>query len=460
MAKFKSFVILAAMRTGSNFLESSLNAVPGVTSHGEAFNLSFIGFPDQPDILGITHDARNARPTQLLDRIANAPGLNGFRYFPGHDPRVLPLILSDPHCAKIILTRSPIESYVSLMIARETDQWRLGDVRGRKSARIHFDADEFKTYLNQLQTFQHTVRSGLQSAGQTAFYLDYEDLNDSAVLQGLLNFLGVTEKVAPAKTIVPQNPESLAEKVTNLAEMEAALHNLAPFDLSRIRNFEPRRGPAVPGFVATASAPILFMPIEGGPSGQIENWLAGFGSRTLLRDFTQATLRDWMRKQGATRRFTVLRHPLLRAFAAFEKFVLGDADRDLRGLLARHYKVEVKEPSQADDLRAGFEAFLKFLKPNLNGQTAARVDASWATQTAVVQGFQQFAPCDLLAREGELARDLANMCAGIGLSCPPLADAPDLCAARLATIYDRDMEKLARQAYARDFLNFGFVDWA
>jgi LPS sulfotransferase NodH len=42
---FRSFVILAAMRTGSNFLEESLNGVPGITCHGELFNPAFVGYP-------------------------------------------------------------------------------------------------------------------------------------------------------------------------------------------------------------------------------------------------------------------------------------------------------------------------------------------------------------------------------------------------------------------------------
>ena len=40
---FTSFVVLAEMRTGSNFLEANLNALEGVTCHGEAFNPHFIG---------------------------------------------------------------------------------------------------------------------------------------------------------------------------------------------------------------------------------------------------------------------------------------------------------------------------------------------------------------------------------------------------------------------------------
>ena len=38
MGGFDSFVMFAEMRTGSNFLESNLNALDGVTCLGELFN--------------------------------------------------------------------------------------------------------------------------------------------------------------------------------------------------------------------------------------------------------------------------------------------------------------------------------------------------------------------------------------------------------------------------------------
>jgi hypothetical protein len=79
---FSSFVIFAAMRTGSNFLEKSLAAVPGLTSHGEAFNPKFTGYPNRTDLLGIDVATRDKDPLVLLDRVRAAPGLNGFRYFP------------------------------------------------------------------------------------------------------------------------------------------------------------------------------------------------------------------------------------------------------------------------------------------------------------------------------------------------------------------------------------------
>ena len=84
MADFDSFVVFAEMRTGSNFLEANLNALDGVTCHGEAFNPHFIGYPNRDDILGVTMATRDADPDRLLAAIRAEAGLSGFRYFNDH----------------------------------------------------------------------------------------------------------------------------------------------------------------------------------------------------------------------------------------------------------------------------------------------------------------------------------------------------------------------------------------
>lgn len=453
---FRSFVILGAMRTGSNLLEQSLNAVPDVFCHGELFNPAFVGYPKGDPPFGLTCDARDDDPLAVLARLGSAPGLNGFRFFPGHDPRALIAVLEDRTCAKIILSRNPAESFVSLAIARKTDQWKLGDVRNRRSERVRFDEAEFHRYIDGLVDFRKRVRESLQTSGQTAFQLDYSDLRTSGVIEGLLRFLGITaDAPRAARSLVPQNPEPLAEKVTNSREMEAVLARTDPYALSHLPDFEVRRGPGVPNFIAAGAAPILFVPVLAGPTERVEGWMQAFGA--LQRDFSQASLRSWMRATGPHRRFTVLRHPLLRAFAAYEHLMLTEAEPDLRDQVARRYKIGTVRKGVVG--RAGFAAFLRFLKANLNGQTPMRTDARWASQTAVLQGFQTFAPPDLVAREDRLQADLDGLCATVGVPCPPLPDSSSDLAVRLAAIYEGEMEKLARQAYARDYVNFGFGDW-
>jgi LPS sulfotransferase NodH len=461
MAAFDSFVMLAAMRTGSNLLEANLNALSGVTCHGEAFNPHFIGKLNQLEFLGLTLADREADPLRLLRAMRDqTPGLSGFRYFHDHDPRVFAPVIDDPRCAKIVLTRNPLDSYVSWKIARATGQWKLTNAKKLKTAQAHFDGPEFEAFAADLQAFQLRILHGLQTTGQTAFYLDYDDIADLGVLNGLAAFLGVPARLeAPDPTLKKQNPEPLEDKVENPAEMAAALARMDRFNLSRTPNFEPRRSAAIPSF--TAAGRVLYMPVQGGPQARVTAWMAGIGR--VQGDFVQKSLRQWMRSAGGHRSFTVLRHPLARAHAAFCDRVLTGAAPELRGALNRTFALDLPPPHKAaqmglEDHRAAFLAFLRFAKMTLAGQTGLRVDAQIATQTAVLQGFAQFQGPDLVLREDRLVEGLRFLCAEAGHDCPPLPEAIDTAPIPLAQVRTAEIDAAARDAYTRDYLGYGFDD--
>lgn len=448
------------MRTGSNFLEANLNALAGLTCYGEVFNPAFIGKKDQVEMFGVSMAAREADPFGLLAKLRDkTDGLSGFRFFYDHDPRILAAVLADARCAKIILTRNPLESYVSLQIARETGQWKLGDGKALKTAKARFDARGFEAHLEQTAGFLGAISAALQQFGQAAFRIDYDDLQDLDALNGLARYLGVAaELTAPDAALKKQNAGALRDKVSNPAEMEAALARLDLFGVQHVVSFEPRRSAGIPGFLAADDAGLLYLPMRGGSDGFVAGWLRGLGS--VSGDFNQKTLRQWKRARPGHRSFTVLRHPLVRAHAAFTDRVLTNSLPELRGLLARNYKVELP-PVGADFAdttahRAAFLGFLRFLKLNLSGQTGFRVDAHWASQTAVLQGFAQFQGPDHVLREERLAEGLARLAADVGVACPPVSD---LANDGLADIYDAELEAAARDAYGRDYMGFGFGDW-
>jgi LPS sulfotransferase NodH len=459
--RFDRFVMFAGMRTGSNFLEANLNALPGVTCHGEVFNPHFIGRKDQMEMMGITIAQRDRDPLKLLARLAErTEGLSGFRFFHDHDPRVLAAVLPDPRCAKIVLTRNPVDSYVSWKIAQETGQWKLTDAKNLRTARVRFDAAEFAAHLERLQAFQMTLLSGLQTTGQTAFYLDYDDIQDVAVLNGLAAFLGVEARLdAPDGTLKKQNPDELADKVQNPEEMAAALAALDRFDLGRTPNFEPRRGAAIPSFVAAGDAPLLFLPVRGGPEDDILRWMDGIGAGGLMRDFTQKDLRQWKRARPGHRSFAVVRHPLARAHAVFAGRLLAGRMADVRQAMARMLKVDLPPTPDAGAHRAGFLAFLRLAKMALAGQTALRLDAHLATQTAVLQGFAQLQCPDVVLREDRLVAGLDWIAREAGVTAPPFVASPAPGADLLAALYDAEIEAAAREAYQRDYIGFGFADW-
>lgn len=470
---FDYFIVFAEMRTGSNFLETNLNAMEGVACHGEAFNPHFIGYPNRSDCLGVTLAERDADPSRLIAAVKGAPGLNGFRFFNDHDPRILDSALDDPRCAKVILTRNPLESYVSWKIAKATNQWKLTDVKRRKSARAQFDADEFSDHVARLQGFQVRLLNHLQKSGQTAFYVAYEDLQDLEVMNGLGKWLGAAAPLESLdKSLKVQNPAPITEKVANAEAMETALAGLDRFNLTRTPNFEPRRGAAVPSYVAGARLPLLYMPILGGPVAEVTKWLAaadGLGPEELPTKLNQKQLRQWKRGMGQHRSFTVLRHPAARAHHVFCSKILTTGPGSytkIRDTLRRQFKLPLPkdEPGEGYTLsqhREAFEAFLAFLKANLAGQTAIRVDGSWCSQSVALTSFSDFAPPDAVFREEELQSALPELAGRVGrgdLAGPGLAK--DTGPFQLSQIHDSALEELIADVYQRDYMMFGFAPWS
>lgn len=473
MQRFDYFVIFAEMRTGSNLLESNLNAFESFQCHGEAFNPLFIGYPNKTEILGVTQAMRDGDPARLINTIKEfSEGMGGFRFFNDHDPRALDIVLDDPRCAKIILNRNPAESYVSLKIAQETGQWKLTNVKRRRDARARFDAEEFGAHVDTLQGFQRLLMERLQRTGQTAFYIGYEDLNDLEIINGLARFLGTGEQLKALDTTLKiQNPAPLSDKVTNFEDMAVALAGEDRFNLTRTPDFEPRRSPAVPGFVTAARAPLLYMPVRSGPEAQVRAWLAALDGVTpddLPTKLSQKDLRQWKRRNKLHRSFTVLRHPVARAHFAFCARILNRGPEcfgEIRRVLRNFHKLPIPGPGPDQDYdrrahRAAFVAFLGFLKSNLQGQTNIRVDASWATQSAVVSGMAGFCLPDRLIREDEMPEALPDLAEQAGCETVPdlpagLPDHPY----PLADIYDDEIEDLASDVYQRDYVMFGFRKW-
>ncbi|WP_341367687.1 sulfotransferase family 2 domain-containing protein [Yoonia sp. BS5-3] len=476
MTKFRSFIMLAEMRTGSNFLESNLNDLAGVRCLGELFNPAFIGHPKTDDVLGMTLDAREADPLALLTKVQDQEELCGFRYFHNHDQRVLQPCLQDKHCAKIILTRNPVDSFVSWKTAQATGQWKLTNATHAKSHQITFDPEEFTVHLEQLQAFQTRVLRVLQTTGQTAFYITYDDLRDIDVINGLAAFLGVNARLSNLnRKLKKQNPEPLEDRVANFTQMQEALGQLDRFDLSRTPHFEPRRGPAIRTYIAAAQAPLVYMPLQSGPEAAVSQWLANLDQvdvSALQNKFTQKTLRQWQRNTPGHRSFTVLRHPLARAHAAFCDRILQDGPgsfREIRANLRRVHKLPIPEQrpnlqkSSGYDVaahRMAFLAFLTFLRNNLSGQTAIRVDPAWAGQLTCLQGMAEFMLPDVILRENMLAAGLSDLANDVGLQdAPDIIDAVHPHEGWLAAIYDAELERAAREAYQRDYDVFGFEAW-
>lgn len=462
-SRFQSFVVFAEMRTGSNFLEANLNAIPGVVCHGEAFNPAFIGNEKKQELLGVSIHQRNQNPEALLKAMKKqTEGLSGFRYFHDHDPRVFELIVDDPTVAKVVLTRNPLESYISWKIAKESNQWRTTSAANIKTARPEFKLEEFRDRVDELQAFQVRLLNRLQVSGQTAFYIDYDDVLDLDVINGLAAFLEVEGRLDKLDlSFKKQNPEPLRDKVSNPAEMVAGLGRMDFFNIDQTPSFEPRRQAAINGYVAGVEVPLLFQPVKASVEGQVRKWLQSYGE--VVSAFDRQSLKGWRQDRPGHRSFTVLRHPLARAHAAFCDYLDKDWMGELRGHLKRVHKVELPPKGQgygdADQHRAGFLKWLEMVKHMHAGRTELRTPPHLATQLATVTGFAQLQAPDHLLREERLAEGLGYLCAEVGVAMKPLPAVAEKEPFALAEMYGRDLEAAARDAYGRDYAAFGYGDW-
>jgi len=209
----------------------------------------------------------------------------------------------------------------------------------------------------------------------------------------------------------------------------------------------------------------MYLPIKGGLDSQIREWLTALDNGGNLQDgFNQKTLRQWKRKNTGHRSFTILRHPVVRAHAAFCEHILDtgpDAYPEIRAKLRFEYDLPIPEGAVDDtyDRRTHREAFLKFLeflKKNLQGQTSIRIDATWASQSQILQGFGQFALPDMVLREDQMIEGLAQLCEQVGIEAAELPENPNTHPIALSEIYDAEVEAAVRDLYQRDYMMFGY----
>ena len=152
----------------------------------------------------------------------------------------------------------------------------------------------------------------------------FDDLNNLDVYNGLAKFLGSDEELKQlGDKIVRQNPEGLREKVENYDEMIEQVKMLDLLGSDVIPVMEQVRNPGSKNFVAGSNAPLLFMPMQKGDLAEVESWVRAHqsGDGQLSKGMNQKQLNEWLAAHSVRKSFTVLRHPLERAYGAFYKHI-------------------------------------------------------------------------------------------------------------------------------------------
>ncbi|MEM9716174.1 MAG: hypothetical protein AAF826_06605 [Pseudomonadota bacterium] len=455
--RWRYFVLLGAMRTGSNLFDEIIRLCPVTDSLGELFNPGFVGkakinWEAEPDLL----KARDADPIAFLNETVpvDPSVLNGFRLFVDHDHRVLDHVLRDENCAKIVLRRDHLDTFISQEIAFGTDQWRIGDIGKRIQMKVAFDPTKFEKYCASVDAFYGGIAQTLKTSGQTAFQISYDDLQDQSVMDGVFRYLGVEGYRSGQQTrIIRQNPEPIEEKVTNPVA-------LAPYLVRSAQpQFHKTSGNDFLGKVALNAAT--------GRGGDISNAFFSDAITDMIAvsetadESTSvpdlAALRDWQLNHQSHRFYIPLEDPLHRAYRAFDQMVLRDNSRPMRQIrrnLAQFYDLNLEGYGRKqlgngeislDLYQDYFRKFLIFLEKQLKGQTRTKAEPDWDYQFKRVAALQNALP---------KAEFIYQSLDGSGADCRlPIYQGVH----PITSLMEDDIITSAHKAYSEDVVRFGFT---
>ncbi|MEM9060059.1 MAG: hypothetical protein AAGD13_06315 [Pseudomonadota bacterium] len=471
------FAIFGTMRTGSNLLEKTIEALGDTACFGEAFNPGFISGPRKTEVLGMTREQRDADPIGFLEHMIDADPdkISGFRIFNGHDRSVLNFSLDDPRCARIILRRDPLESYVSLQIARETDQWMLRNPKRRMTAKIHFDPVDFARYRSGLLAYYDAIETRLAASGLPVLRIDYEDLAYPDRLQQVAEHIGSSGTVPDEAPILRQNPMPMCEKVENYEEMCAAV-GIEPVRAKLPALASPR------DFLCPERIPVAYAPIAGPAFAPVIALLHRIESRHLsgCSELAQADLFDRARlgtlyPQGPANGravFTLITHPLVRAHAAFVDETCGPnwSHSTIRRALIRDHG-PMPPPRGIQNGRGGytpeqhrrhFLAFLDIIAEVISSDDESAPRPDWVAQARLVDLYEADGDRLRILRHEDFA-DLAHWLAELtGVAPLPPGQIKGLSQAEanrmlsLSDILDAEIASRVCDLHPEDYARFGY----
>ena len=405
------FAILGTMRSGSNLLEKTIEGLGDTVCYGEAFNPGFVGGPRREEILGWDTVRRDADPLGFLQALRDGAGgaIPGFRLFDGHARAVFEHVMTDPDCRRIVLRRDPVESYISLKIAQETDQWLLRRANKRLAARVTFDAEEFTKYRDRLRAHYKWLEDEMRAVGTSALWVTYDSLLDDYVKETVARYIGSAGTLQAEDPILRQNPQPMAEKVMNYNEMcaflgiEPVLPEPGGFAGARHVLLSQRAGMAYvpmagPGFEAGVS---MMYRIErrsfDGPSLSFHRLMEGVAAGRVFRSgLTVEQLATACQERCV---FTLICHPTQRLHGLFLEEVFGinwlaspirKRLQDAVGPLPSARELaDGKAIVPAERHRRAFIGFLRIVRQALAGQGEIPLRDGWRSQAEFLAAYRR-----------------------------------------------------------------------
>jgi len=232
-----NFIIITQPRSGSYFFQSLLNSADDVVCHGEIFkkdNVELNGWHGKRLGIGPKDFAlRDAYPYSFVMHLRNLnPYKNvGFKAFWPHLLTRKPLverIVNNKKWKKIFLIRNPLETYASLLRAKQTKKWTQRNVEGHANVndrvKVFFDPASFEEHLNEYVVFLDRNKQILLSQPNSSFVLNYKNATTIHGQDSVLDFIGSSTSASKLKSdYYKQYSGTLEEAFENWGDLMAFL---------------------------------------------------------------------------------------------------------------------------------------------------------------------------------------------------------------------------------------------
>lgn len=227
------FVILAAPRTGSNWLCTILDSHPEILCHHEIFNPEAIHYSlscrsGELDLGSV--EERDRKPEEVLRRIwqeSFGHRVVGFKLCKGQNPTVFRRVLADRGVKKILIERkNRIKTLVSEKVAELTGEWESypGMVIGKRKLKVEVDLAGLREHIAVTQRYYDGLREMLEDSRQEWLELTYESLPYDDERRRALEFLAVSPRVRDLTGATrKQNPRDLRDLIANFDELASRL---------------------------------------------------------------------------------------------------------------------------------------------------------------------------------------------------------------------------------------------
>lgn len=225
----KKFVILCFPRTGSYHLCDIINQQKNVSCYTELFKPDWVELNERLSIqTGYNNNdtrKRDSDPFRFYQKVCEASDGDhvGFKIFPSHNPRMLTYLLHRRQIKKVFLSRNPIQSFISLLMANKTGKWtkRKNTPAITKKTKVEAPIKQLINHVLHQKIFYERLRMVSQLTGQSFFLMDYSQVKEPRILSDLASYLEIGRWLNDlVETYHKQIKDSYLEIVDNYENIE------------------------------------------------------------------------------------------------------------------------------------------------------------------------------------------------------------------------------------------------